>query len=128
MDDNRTNQHILEGMLVRWEMMPTLVEGGEEALAELFAAREAGNPYAMILADMHMPGMDGFALVERIRQMPELSTTTVMMLTSAGHPGDASRCQELGVAAYLLKPIRQSELREAIALVLRSASRKARSL
>src|ERR1700674_5279173 len=119
-DDNDTNQRILEGMLGRWEMKPTLVEGGEEALAELSAAREAGEPYALILADMHMPRMDGFALVERIRQRPELSTATVMMLTTAGHRGDAARCQELGVSAYLLKPIRQSELREAIALVLRS--------
>jgi signal transduction histidine kinase/DNA-binding response OmpR family regulator len=117
-DDNRTNQRILEGMLGRWKMKPTLVEGGEEALAELFAAREAGEPYALILTDMHMPRMDGFALVERIRQRPELSTATIMMLTSAGHQGDAARCQELGVAAYLLKPIRQSELREAIGLVL----------
>jgi two-component system, sensor histidine kinase and response regulator len=117
-DDNRTNQRILDGMLGRWEMKPTLVEGGEEALVELFAAREAGKPFALILTDMHMPGMDGFALVERIRQRPELSTATIMMLTSAGHRGDAARCQELGVAAYLLKPIRQSELREAIARAL----------
>ena len=65
-----------------------------------------------------MPNMDGFALVEQIRQRPELSTATIMMLTSAGHRGDAARCEELGVAAYLLKPIRQSELREAIARVL----------
>src|SRR5713101_7762365 len=117
-DDNRTNRRILEGMLKRWEMKSRSVEGGEEALAQLSAAREAGEPYALILTDMHMPKMDGFALVERIRQRPELSTATIMMLTSAGHRGDAARCQELGVAAYLLKPIRQSELREAIARVL----------
>src|SRR5712692_9356752 len=61
---------------------------------------------------------DGFALVEQIRRRPELSTATIMMLTSAGHRGDAERCQKLGVSAYLLKPIRQSELREAIARVL----------
>jgi two-component system, sensor histidine kinase and response regulator len=67
---------------------------------------------------MHMPKMDGFALVEQIRQRPELSTATIMMLTSAGHRGDAARCKELGVSAYLLKPIRQSELRQAIARVL----------
>jgi CheY-like chemotaxis protein len=60
----------------------------------------------------------GFALVEQIRQKPELATATIMMLTSAGHRGDAARCQELGVSAYLLKPIRQSELREAVARVL----------
>ena len=68
MDDNRTNRRILEGMLRRWEMKPTLVGGGEEALAKLSAAREAGEAYALILTDMHMPGMDGFALIERIRQ------------------------------------------------------------
>jgi CheY-like chemotaxis protein len=67
---------------------------------------------------MHMPKMDGFTLIEQIRHRPELATATIMMLTSAGHRGDAARCQELGVAAYLLKPIRQSELREAIARVL----------
>src|SRR6266852_2515833 len=117
-DDNRTNRRILEGMLKRWEMKSRSVEGGEEALAQLSAAREAGEPYGLILTDMHMPKMDGFALVERIRQRPELTTATIMMLTSAGHRGDAARCQELGVSAYLLKPIRQSELREAIARVL----------
>jgi CheY-like chemotaxis protein len=117
-DDNRTDKRILEGMLAHWEMKPTLVEGGEEALAELSVAREAGEPYALILTEMHMPRMDGFALSERIRQRPELSTAAIMMLTSAGHRGDAARCQEVGVAAYLLKPIRQPELREAIARVL----------
>jgi two-component system sensor histidine kinase/response regulator len=70
---------------------------------------------------MHMPKMDGFTLIERIRQTPELTAATIMMLTSAGHRGDAMRCHELGVAAYLLKPIRQSELREAIAKALGSA-------
>ena len=68
--------------------------------------------------------MDGFTLVERIRQKPELTAATIMMLTSAGHRGDAVRCQELGVAAYLLKPIRQSELREAIARSLGAAEEK----
>ena len=117
-DDNRTNRRILEGMLGRWEMKSTSAEDGEQALTQLSAAREAGEPFGLILTDMHMPKMNGFTLIERIRQRPELSTATIMMLTSAGHRGDAARCQELGVAAYLLKPIRQSELREAIARVL----------
>ncbi len=117
-DDNRTNCRILEGMLQRWQMKPVSVNGGTAALAQLAAAREAGGPFGLILTDMHMPDMDGFALIEQIRQRPELSTATIMMLTSAGHRGDAARCQELGVAAYLLKPIRQSELREAVARVL----------
>jgi two-component system sensor histidine kinase/response regulator len=117
-DDNLTNRGILEGMLKAWGMKPTSVESGEEALAQLSNARSAGDPYGLILTDMHMPIMDGFGLVERIRQSPSLATATIMMLTSAGHRGDAARCQELGVAAYLLKPIRQSELREAIARAL----------
>jgi CheY-like chemotaxis protein/nitrogen-specific signal transduction histidine kinase len=117
-DDNRTNRRILETMLKRWEMKSTAVGTGEEALTKLSEAHDAGEPFALVLTDMHMPGMDGFALIERIRQRPELSTATIMMLTSAGHRGDAVRCQELGVAGYLLKPIRQSELREAIARVL----------
>ncbi len=117
-DDNQTNRRILEGMLKRWEMRATSVEGGEEALMQLAMARDAGDAYSLILTDMHMPKMDGFTLIERIRQKPELSAATIMMLTSAGHQGDSARCEELGVSAYLLKPIRQSELREAIARVL----------
>jgi two-component system sensor histidine kinase/response regulator len=123
-DDNRTNRRILEGMLKRWEMKSTSVEDGEEALAQLSSARDRGESYALILTDMHMPGMDGFSLIEQIRQKPELSTAVIMMLTSAGHRGDGARCHDLGVAAYLLKPIRQSELREAIARVLGARSQE----
>jgi two-component system sensor histidine kinase/response regulator len=117
-DDNRTNRRILEGMLKRWDMKSTSVEDGEEALVLLSSAQNAGEPYALVLTDMHMPKMDGFGLVERIKDRPELHAPTIMMLTSAGHRGDAERCRELGITAYLLKPIRQSELREAIARVL----------
>ena len=117
-DDNRTNRRMLEQMLKRWEMQPSPVEGGEAALTELALAQSMGTPYTLILLDMHMPQMDGFALIERIRQTPELQAATIMMLTSAGHRGDVERCRKLGVAAYLLKPIRQAELREALARVL----------
>ena len=117
-DDNRTNRRILEGMLSRWEMISVSVEEGQEALNALSGARAAGQPFSLVLTDMHMPKMDGFTLIEQIRKRPELATATIMMLTSAGHRGDAARCQDLGVSAYLLKPIRQSELREAIARVL----------
>jgi signal transduction histidine kinase/DNA-binding response OmpR family regulator len=123
-DDNRTNRRILEGMLGRWEMNSTTAQDGEEALAKLSEAQKAGAPFALILTDMHMPKMDGFELIERIRERLGASTATIMMLTSAGHRGDAARCQELGVAAYLMKPIRQSELREAIARVLGARQQK----
>ena len=117
-DDNRTNRRILEGLVKRWGMNPTSTSDGEGALAELLAARAANEPYSLILTDMHMPGMDGFGLVEQIKQKPGLTTSTIMMLTSGGQRGDAARCGELGIAAYLLKPVRQVELREAIMRVL----------
>jgi len=102
-------------MLARWGMLETSVEDGEAALAQLESAKAEGAPFALVLTDMHMPNMDGFTLIEQIRRRPDLSAATIMMLTSAGHRGNAARCQELGVAAYLLKPIRQSDLQAAIA-------------
>ena len=123
-DDNRTNRLILSAMLGRWEMKPSMAQDGEEALSKLSEAQAAGEPFALIVMDMHMPNMDGFELIEKIHRSPHPSTATIMMLTSAGHRGDAARCQELGVAAYLLKPIRQSELREAIARVLGAKEHK----
>ncbi len=65
-----------------------------------------------------MPEMDGFGLAERISQDPRLATSTIIMLTSAGERGDASRCVKLGIAAYLLKPIKQSELLFTVSKVL----------
>ncbi len=123
-DDNRTNRRILEGMLLRWEMKTASVESGEEALKALEAAQHAGVAFPLVITDLLMPGMDGFHLVEQIRSRPELSTATIMMLTSAGTRGDSDRCRELDVAAYLMKPIRQSELREAVARVLGAREHK----
>jgi two-component system, sensor histidine kinase and response regulator len=117
-DDNRTNRRILEGLLSNWGMKPVLASDGEMALAALLAAHQKGETYQLILTDMHMPSMDGFELIERIRDEHSAATATIMMLTSGGHRGDAARCDKLGVAAYLLKPIRQAELREAILRVL----------
>ncbi len=117
-DDNRTNRRILEGLVQRWGMISTAVPDAEKALAALTTAREANQPYGLILTDMHMPKMDGFDLVEEIKQRPSISTSTIMMLTSGGQRGDAARCGELGISAYLLKPVRQAELREAISRVL----------
>jgi signal transduction histidine kinase/CheY-like chemotaxis protein len=124
-DDNKTNRRILQGMLDRLGMNTFAAENGAEAIRQLRAGREAGEPYALILTDMDMPDMDGLSLVETIQRTPDCSTATIMMLTSVSHRGDAARCKELGIAAYLLKPVRQSELREAIARVLDTQLQKA---
>ena len=120
-DDNATNRRVLTDMLTRWGMKPTAVEGGLPALQALEIAKNAGNSLPLILLDAQMPEMDGFALAERIRNDRSLIGATIMMLTSVGQAGDALRCRALGISAYLVKPIRQSELLEAICAVLQEA-------
>ena len=123
-DDNRTNRRILEGLVTRWGMKPSVASDGEEALALHNAAAASSHPFLLILTDMHMPKMDGFDFVERLKEKSAQSCATIMMLTSGGQRGDAQRCEQLGIAAYLLKPVRQAELREAIARVLSASDAK----
>jgi signal transduction histidine kinase/DNA-binding response OmpR family regulator len=117
-DDNGTNRLILHKMVERWGMNPTSVTDGEQALDQLSAAENANDPYGLMLTDMHMPRMDGFGLVGHLKDRVKFPTPTIMMLTSGGQRGDAARCEELGIAAYLIKPVRQAELREAVIRVL----------
>jgi two-component system sensor histidine kinase/response regulator len=124
-DDNFTNRRVLSGILARWGMVPKVVDGGRSGLAALQTAKSQGNPYPMVLIDGQMPDMDGFSLAEQIRSDPSLAGATIMMLTSAGQIGDAARCTELGIAAYLVKPIRQAELQNAICATLETSQAKA---
>jgi CheY-like chemotaxis protein len=117
-DDNATNRRILIDMLGHWQMQPTAVASGAEALVALQRANWAGNPFPLVLLDANMPELDGFGLAAQIKQNADLAQATIMMLTSGGHRGDAARCHELGIAAYLTKPITQAELREAILIAL----------
>ena len=117
-DDNATNRRILEEVLSNWGMRPRAVDGGAAALAVLAEAAAAGEPFPLVLLDGHMPEMDGFALAGRIQADPALAGATVLMLTSAGQPEDVERCRQLGIRAYLTKPVRQSELLETILATL----------
>jgi signal transduction histidine kinase/DNA-binding response OmpR family regulator len=117
-DDNAANRHILEETLHSWGMEPVVVATAREAIRLLREAREHGEPYRLVLTDAHMPEMDGFSLAERIGQDAELRSTIIMMLTSGDRPGDSGRCEQLGIAAYLSKPIKQSELLDAIMLAM----------
>ena len=122
-DDNAINRRVLEGLLAAWEMKPVVAASGEEALACLKQAQHEGQPFALIVTDNMMPEMDGFTLVERLHNSPEITLPTLMMLSSADRREDSQRCKELGVSAYMLKPIRRAELLDAIlrALSLQSA-------
>ncbi|MCU0871807.1 MAG: GAF domain-containing protein, partial [Pirellulaceae bacterium] len=113
-DDTATNRRILAEILRCWHMEPTLAENAAEAMAELRAARQAGTAYRLVLTDAHMPDVDGLMLTESIRQDPALAATEVIMLTSGDRPEDAAHCERLRIAFYLLKPVKQSELLEAI--------------
>ena len=85
-DDNLTNRKILSGMLTRWGMQPTAVEGGPAALEALEVAKSTAHPFQVILLDGQMPEMDGFALAERIRKDPASVGGTIMMVTFGGAP------------------------------------------
>jgi signal transduction histidine kinase/ligand-binding sensor domain-containing protein/DNA-binding response OmpR family regulator len=113
-DDNATNRRMLAEMVGRWGMKPTEAAGGPAALQAVTQAGRSGRPFQLVLLDMHMPGMDGLMLTERLRKMPELGPATLMILTSGGSSAEAGRRRELGVSAFLTKPVLQSELLAAI--------------
>jgi two-component system sensor histidine kinase/response regulator len=117
-DDNATNRRILEDSVIRWKMVPTVVESAAAAILALWNAHASGAGLPLVLTDADMPEIDGFGLVERIRQEPLLSHARIVILTSSGERADAARCQKLGVAAYLSKPFDRLELREVLLQVL----------
>jgi len=121
-DDNATNRQILFEMLTNWKMRPTVTAGGGEALALMKEAHAAGRPFQLVLSDGQMPEMDGFMLAETVKSDPALQLVRMILLTSAGRPGDGARCRKLGIAGFLNKPVKQSELLDTIAAVMGGAS------
>jgi PAS domain S-box-containing protein len=113
-DDNATNRRILDEVLRGWGLRPTLADGGPAALAELQRAAAAGVPLPLVLLDCHMPGMDGLTLAREIRHRPELAGVTLLMLLSSDPLSVADECREVGIAASLVKPIKQSDLLQAL--------------
>ena len=117
-DDNATNRRILDEVLASWQMVPTCVETAGEALELMRQAQQDGRPFQLVLTDAHMPEVDGFMLAGDIRKQYQAAEPVIMMLTSGDRPTDIAECERLGIASYLLKPIKQSELLEAIQLSL----------
>jgi two-component system sensor histidine kinase/response regulator len=123
-DDNETNRKVLSGMLEAWGCRHTEVPGAEAALRALREAVKEGDPFRVAVLDMHMPGMDGEMLGAAIKNDAQLRSTALVMMTSGAIRGDATRLERIGFSAYLVKPVRQSQLYDCLAAV---AGRKADS-
>jgi CheY-like chemotaxis protein len=127
-DDNEVNRRIFHEVLTRWEMKPVTVDSGPAAIAALADSSRRGDPFALVLLDANMPEMDGFAVAAQMSVHPEFGGATIMMLTSSGQFGDSTRCRELGIHAYLTKPIRHNDLFDAIRRTLRPLTPRAADL
>lgn len=117
-DDHGTNRMLVTALLKGWGCRYSEAADGESALAGLLEAAVGGDPFGVALLDMQMPGMDGAELGRRIKECPEIRDTPLIMLTSLGERGDAARLTRLGFAGYLTKPLRQSQLRECLSIVV----------
>ncbi len=117
-DDNATNRRILAHMLESWGILATPAANASEALAHLAQAQRSGKYYDLVLTDVNMPDIDGFAFIKQAQ--PYIVNSAVMMLTSSGSRGDGARCRALGIKAYLTKPVCSSDLHAAICGVLKT--------
>lgn len=113
-DDNQTNRLILQEMLNNWSMKPTIAASADEAFHQLDAAGEKDQKYPLIIVDALMPETDGFVLVEQAQKTGRLEGATILMLSSADRQLFNDRCESLDIAAFLEKPVSQSDLLDAI--------------
>jgi PAS domain S-box-containing protein len=124
-DDNRSNRLILAEILTSWGMRPALAAGGQQALEEMRQQAALGTPFPLVLLDAGMPQVDGFDVASAIKAAPELDSACVMMLSSSDFSAEIARCSELGVTCFVRKPVKQSELFDAIVTAANIAPRPA---
>jgi len=113
-DDNETNRRILRDILAGAGMALREAPSAAAGIDALREAHRGGAPVELAIIDAQMPEQDGFALAAEIRATPELAATRLLLLTSAGQRGDAQHCREVGINAYLTKPIARADLLEAL--------------
>jgi PAS domain S-box-containing protein len=123
-DDNETNRNVLKGQLESWGVRVSEAPDGPTALKNLYTAVRKGNPFQLAIVDMQMPDMDGESLGCAIKADKKIKDTRLVMMTSMGQRGDAKRMEEIGFAAYLTKPVRQSDLFDCLASVLKNGGEK----
>ena len=117
-DDNATNREILEHQLQGWSMRYTGAEGGAAALRELEHAAARREPFDLAILDLHMPGMDGFELAQAIKADAHLTAMPLVMLSSVSVGSDHPQRRAAPIDYYLTKPVRQSDLYDAISTAM----------
>jgi len=117
-DDNPVYRDVLADYLNAWGCRPIKAGGAEAAMEALRTSREQNQPVEVVLTDVQMPLLDGFALAGKIRETEGLEDTPVIVLSSVGRVGDATRCRELGIKGYLTKPVRRDDLFRVLLSVL----------
>ncbi len=117
-DDNYTNRILLRDMTKSWGLVPGITADGREAIDCFNKAFGSGTPYRLILLDMQMPELDGFDVARIIKDSPSGKDVKIIMLSSSGQRGDSDTCKEIGISGYLPKPIKQSELFDAIMMTM----------
>jgi signal transduction histidine kinase/CheY-like chemotaxis protein len=117
-DDNPTNRKILSHQLASWGTKYEEADSGSKALELLRLAAADDDAYDLAILDLMMPLMDGFELARTIKSDPAIAATPLVLLTSFGQRGDGTTAREVGVAAYLTKPVRQAQLFECLAKVI----------
>jgi len=117
-DDNEINRLVFQDMICSRGLVPTEAVNGKEAIIKAKKAFKSGNPYQLLLLDLHMPGMDGFEVARKLKNESWGRDMKIILLTSVGQKGDTARCKELGISGYLLKPVNQRELLDVISISL----------
>ncbi|HVK58111.1 MAG TPA: response regulator, partial [Candidatus Kapabacteria bacterium] len=126
-DDNQTNREIVHHQVLSWKMRNGSVHSGASALKALEEAAAENDPYHLAILDMQMPEMDGLSLARAIKANPAIAKTHLVMLTSLGFLPEERRWREAGIAAYLIKPVKESRLFDTLVSVLRGASQSRRA-
>jgi|GEM_PF-1880271 len=117
-DDNGVNRDILCRMVESFGCRSFAAGSSAEAMRILQKQLTLGDSIRAAIIDFQMPEENGEMLAKRIKSQPALEPTFLILLTSVGTRGDAARAKAAGFAAYLHKPVKQSQLLEAITAVL----------
>ena len=126
-DDNATNRMILEQMLKNWDMRPILASSGPEALQVLETALQDSIPIRLMLLDSMMPGMDGAEVAREVRLRFGGQAPRILILSSGGQFPQNTGAGHGSIERFLTKPVKQSDLFDAITREVGSATREDKS-